>query len=307
MTYLELCKKLHLLLGVGPGSPGASPSTVAAQTDTLLLITTHIAQAWLEIQNARGDWLWMRASGTLNTTANVQDYSLAVASVNQTLSSLTRSDSIATATKASHGLQIGQRVTISGANQAEYNVTALITSITANTFTYVVSGTPVTPATGTIVVSTTALQADNVTPFKAGTCGEYILCHDGSIGLPNQTPVYYVDQDHFDGYYNRGLVATGKPLFYTQKSSGQISLHPSPDRAYVLTIPHKTLPTELTIDGSTPNFPSKFHMLIVYQAMMYFGGTSESIRVLGTAKNLRESMFSDLVREQTPRMLTSWR
>ncbi len=307
MTYLELCKRAHLHLGVGPGAPGAAPTTVVGQEGTLLEITTYIAQAWLDIQGMRGDWLWMRSTGTLNTVAGTQDYSLSVQSASQSPSSITRSSSVATVTLTNHGFQIGQSVVISGASQAEYNGTVTITAKTANTFTYNVSGSPATPATGTLVASTVALLADSISAFKSGSCGEYLLCHDGAIGGSDQRPVYFVEQDRFDGYYNKSVVNSGRPLFYTQKKPGQITLYPNPDKPYVLTIPHKTMPTELTADGSTPNMPSKFHMLIVYQAMEYFGGTSESLRVRGVAQQMKQAMLSELVREQTPRLLTSWR
>jgi hypothetical protein len=66
---------------------------------------------------------------------------------------ITRSGSVATATTTpAHGYAIGSTVvvTIAGAVEPEYNgrVTATITG--ASTFTYAVSGTPSSPATGTI-------------------------------------------------------------------------------------------------------------------------------------------------------------
>lgn len=68
------------------------------------------------------------------------------------ISSITRSSSTATVTTATaHGLTTGDYVTISGAAQAEYNVTAKVTVTSTLIFTYTVSGTPVTPATGTLV------------------------------------------------------------------------------------------------------------------------------------------------------------
>ena len=69
------------------------------------------------------------------------------------IASITRSGSTATVTtSAAHGLGSNVRVTISGATQTEYNVTAAeITVLGATTFEYEVEGTPATPATGTPV------------------------------------------------------------------------------------------------------------------------------------------------------------
>lgn len=64
---------------------------------------------------------------------------------------ITRSSSTATATTSvNHDLATGMSVTIAGANQAEYNGTFTITVTGVDTFTYTVSGSPATPATGTI-------------------------------------------------------------------------------------------------------------------------------------------------------------
>jgi len=68
------------------------------------------------------------------------------------VSSITRSGTTATVTTATpHGLSTSDRVYISGADQAEYNIVATVTVNSTTEFTYTVSGTPVTPATGTII------------------------------------------------------------------------------------------------------------------------------------------------------------
>ncbi len=56
----------------------------------------------------------------------------------------------ATAHVTAHGYADGDVVFITGANQSSYNISANITYIDANYFSYVVAGTPATPATGTI-------------------------------------------------------------------------------------------------------------------------------------------------------------
>jgi uncharacterized phage protein gp47/JayE len=66
--------------------------------------------------------------------------------------SLTRSGQTATATFPSdHLLASSITVTISGANETEYNITTEITVISATKFQYEVQGAPATPATGTII------------------------------------------------------------------------------------------------------------------------------------------------------------
>lgn len=70
------------------------------------------------------------------------------------ISSLTRVGTIVTAVcAANHNFGNGQTVTMAGADQAEYNGSFPIIVTAADTFTYEITGTPVTPATGTIAWS----------------------------------------------------------------------------------------------------------------------------------------------------------
>lgn len=71
--------------------------------------------------------------------------------ITATPTSITRSGSIATLTYANHGLMKYDRVQVNGANQTEYNGTFLVVDTpTKDTFTVNISGTPATPATGTL-------------------------------------------------------------------------------------------------------------------------------------------------------------
>lgn len=67
--------------------------------------------------------------------------------------SITRSGSTATVSHTAHGLATNQYVVIRGAGEEEYNKVAQITVTGANSYTYTVSGTPTTPATGSPVAS----------------------------------------------------------------------------------------------------------------------------------------------------------
>lgn len=70
----------------------------------------------------------------------------------KSVTSITRASQTATVTLVAHGFSNGDTVTIAGADQAEYNITAVIANVAADTFDYTVAGSPATPATGTITV-----------------------------------------------------------------------------------------------------------------------------------------------------------
>lgn len=77
------------------------------------------------------------------------------------VTSITRSGATATVTATAHGYATGQFVNVQGAAQTEYNGKFTITVVDANTFTYPVTGTPATPATGTITVNRVLNLAQN--------------------------------------------------------------------------------------------------------------------------------------------------
>ena len=93
---------------------------------------------------------------TLNCTAGSLITVLKAVLVNgfaaRTPTSINRSGSTATVVLTGHGFAAYSNVEISGAGQTEYNIRTSITVVDADRFTYQVSGTPATPATGTISV-----------------------------------------------------------------------------------------------------------------------------------------------------------
>jgi hypothetical protein len=69
------------------------------------------------------------------------------------ITSLTQTGGVATATIGTHTLKVGDKVSISGASPSAYNGTQTITAVTSTTFDYSVTGSPTSPATGTPVVN----------------------------------------------------------------------------------------------------------------------------------------------------------
>lgn len=69
------------------------------------------------------------------------------------VSSLTRSGNVATlVTTTNHDADNGKAVKVIGANQSEYNGSHVMTVVNSTTLTYTVSGSPATPATGTMSI-----------------------------------------------------------------------------------------------------------------------------------------------------------
>lgn len=105
---------------------------------------------------------------------------------------ITRSGTTATANATGHGFAVGKRVFISGANETEYNGLVTVETVPdADNFTYTVSGSPASPATGTIVADpATAVSTESVDtgPIQAlaGTLNQIVNTISGLDRVENQ-------------------------------------------------------------------------------------------------------------------------
>ena len=93
----------------------------------------------------------------------------------KTVTTLTQAAGTATATVPSHGFATGDSVTIANAAEAGYNLTASITVVDNDTFTYVVDASLTTPATppaaGTLPANFTGTRGNFPKKFDAVKAG----------------------------------------------------------------------------------------------------------------------------------------
>lgn len=105
---------------------------------------------------------------------------------------ITRSGQTATAACNGHGFPVHSVLAISGAQQSEYNGRFRVLSATTNDFTFAVTGTPDTPATGAIEARFASAQwtrpysASNIASFRmpvTGSAGRYLQVKDDASGV----------------------------------------------------------------------------------------------------------------------------
>lgn len=139
--------------------------------------------------------IYNNAAGLEYETIN-QDYT--ITSPIYSVTSLTRNLSIATAIlSVDHVLASGSTVTVSGANESEYNVAAVVTVTGENSFSYQITGTPATPATGTIT-ATADIANVQVQSIETGKTQNL----DSGAQLTLETPIAGVDDDAFVQFGN---------------------------------------------------------------------------------------------------------
>jgi hypothetical protein len=126
----------------------AAGQVVTSQPYTIgTLLKSSNASTWTPTQEADLAFRIYAASFTATTRT------VALGPLRIGTATITRSGSTATVSLPGHGRTTGDSVVITGAAQSEYNGLKTITVVNGNEFTFTVSGTPTTPATGTISVS----------------------------------------------------------------------------------------------------------------------------------------------------------
>ena len=122
-----------------PATRSTSPVYLAGDVSTVIPIGTIIG-----VDNST-----VRFRTTAEVTLSVTD-DVSIASASPVSCTLVQAAGTATATATTHGMPNGAIVTIAGANEPEYNITAKIFNVSANNFDYTVDAGADSPATGTI-------------------------------------------------------------------------------------------------------------------------------------------------------------
>lgn len=132
----------------------------------------------------------------------------------KTATSLTRSGSVATFTVATgHGYINGAVVLIAGANEPEYNGEFVISNVTSTAFNYTLSGTPATPATGTITAKEAPLGFAKA--FTGTNKAAYKSVAPGASGLLMRVDDALAQYTRVRGYESMTDVDTGLGPFPT--------------------------------------------------------------------------------------------
>src|SRR5574343_486624 len=93
-----------------------------------------------------------------------------------------------------------------------------------------------------------------------------------SSGIANEVYLTPCEWDDFREMFLFGgsRLQTGMPTHIAQKPDGSVILFPIPDNTYTVTGEYFRTPFVLSTDADKPIFPARYHMIIVWRALMYF-------------------------------------
>ena len=132
-----------------------------------------------------------------NDSSNIENARVLLTEDTADTVTITRSATTATVTHTAHGYTTGDDVVIRGANEGPYNGIHTITVTGVNSYTYTVSGSPATPATGTITGQFVVLSGlTNASGVITDTGFNYTadLAVSGRARKSTSTPFYKTGQ-----------------------------------------------------------------------------------------------------------------
>ncbi|MDA8260585.1 MAG: hypothetical protein M0Z99_33960 [Betaproteobacteria bacterium] len=224
-TNLQLCADLRQ----EATDTGTGPTTVVGQTGELGRYVKWIKDAWVDIQNHRPDWLWMRKSFTVPTVASTGEYA--------------------------------------------YNATGLVDTVS-----------------GTAISRWSRWYRYEFKIYLAST------------GVSGETPLIWLPWNVFRRIYRYGTQNDGPPVHVSVDPTGKFCLGPKPDAVYTVGGDYQLGPQEMTADADVPEMPSRFHRLIVYEALSRYGGHRVVPEAIMRANAEGGRLWADLELDQLPDM-----
>lgn len=127
----------------------------------------------------------------------------------------------------------------------------------------------------------TVTQQQEYTPTEANVGSTFanwkrdsFRCSSVGQNYADEQLLNYMDFTTFRNLYQYGNMRTtyARPVVVSITPSKNLAFGSIPDEPYVIVGEYYTRPVEFSADLDVPNIPDRFHLMIVYRAMMFYGG-----------------------------------
>jgi hypothetical protein len=156
----------------------------------------------------------------------------------------------------------------------------------------------------------TVAQQQSYTPAQAGFINlgnwkrDSFRLYSAAFGASNEMILPFKPYDDFRNLYMYGAMRTTyqRPVFFSIDPQRNFLLGGIPDDVYVINGEAYTKPTDLVNDADIPALPDRFHLLIVYRAMMHYGQFEAAPEVYQHGEIEFKKMMLRLELDQLPNM-----
>jgi len=89
-----------------------------------------------------------------------------------------------------------------------------------------------------------------------------------------------------------------RPTTVSIKPDNSIIFYPTPDAVYTIDGEYFKTPDAMALDADEPNFPARFHMAVVWRALMLYGAYAAADEKYAHGEKEYNRIFSELQRDQ---------
>lgn len=119
-----------------------------------------------------------------------------------------------------------------------------------------------------------------------------------SDGAAMEQALQWMTYDQFRMTFLVGAQTPGAAQYWSISPSEEFLLGPAPDSAHFIRADYVKDYTDLVADTDVPAMPARFHMMIVWRALLEYGGFDAASEVYQRAEQNYKLMWTSLVQNQ---------
>ena len=284
MNFLDLVARTKQECGIS----GPAPTTLVGASRELLRLVNWVSQSWVEIQQSHPDWEFLRKPitfltehGTVKTAGDI----LTIGCIYEITSRVTLDfDTVGE-------LYSGQ----SNTNGAHYFINSAATLGLGDAVTLV----------GKASYSVGSGADINITDFGQWR-NESFRAYLRSAGPGTEVILaQYYDYSQFRDFYLLGTrrFVTARPLYWTIAPDKSIVLGFTPNDVYFVRGEYYRTPQTLSADTDIPIMPERYHMAIVYKAMIKYGIFEVANEQIAAGRENLSLILNKMEADQLPPMM----
>lgn len=117
-------------------------------------------------------------------------------------------------------------------------------------------------------------------------------------GVGSERELAWLDYDQFRKQFFLGAQAPGAVQYWSVSPQEEFLIGPTPDSAHFIRADYVKDFTDMAADADVPQLPARFHMLIVWRALMEYGGFDAASEVYQRAEKNYTLAWPQLVQSQ---------
>lgn len=159
----------------------------------------------------------------------------------------------------------------------------------------------------------TVTQQQVYTPTEAGIGATFanwkrdsFRCSSVGQNYADEQLMNFMDYTTFRNLYQYGNMRStyARPVVMTVAPGKSLGFGSIPDQPYVITGEYYVRPVEMTTATDEPAFPARFHMMLVYRAMMSYGGYEAAPEVYSRGEIEFKRLMNRLEIDQLPTLIS---